>query len=95
MVDAIEHRDRPAVAHDAPRSTAPGANPRRERNVSVRSRGFGGFWRASPFLAPALALYVLPLVVPVVRAVQLSFAEWSGFDEPQWVGLENYIRLFH
>ena len=73
---------------------APGANPRRERTVIVRSRGFGGFWRALPFLAPALALYVLFLIVPVVRAVQLSFTEWSGFDEPQWVGLENYIRLF-
>lgn len=60
----------------------------------ARSRGWGGFVRALPFLAPALALYAVFLVVPLSRAIQLSFTEWTGYGEPMWVGFENYVRLF-
>ena len=66
----------------------------RERTLSVRSRGFGGFVTALPFLAPALVLYGLFLIYPVIRAVALSFTEYSGFGEAEFVGLDNYIRLF-
>lgn len=45
--------------------------------------------------APALALMVLILLVPVLVAAVLSFTNYSlgnaGFD---WVGLQNYERLF-
>jgi multiple sugar transport system permease protein len=52
--------------------------------------------RAAWFLtAPALALMVLILLVPVVIAGVLSFTNYSlgnsGFD---WVGIKNYDRLF-
>jgi raffinose/stachyose/melibiose transport system permease protein len=54
------------------------------------------FTRALPYLIPALALYGFFVVYPMVDAVRLSFFSWSGFrtETPEWVGLDNYVRLF-
>lgn len=62
------------------------------RRVPRHSR----FARALPYLVPALVLYGWFLVYPMLDAVRLSFFEWSGFraEEPVWVGLDNYVRLF-
>lgn len=56
----------------------------------------GGFVAALPFLAPALAAYVVFVIGPMVTAVRLSLFEWSGFNaDPQvFVGFKNYVRLF-
>jgi raffinose/stachyose/melibiose transport system permease protein len=55
-----------------------------------------GFVAALPFLAPALAAYVVFVVGPMIESVRLSFFEWSGFQgAPQeFVGLQNYVRIF-
>lgn len=54
------------------------------------------FIQALPYLIPALALYGIFLVYPMLDAVRLSFFDWTGFrtDEPTWVGLQNYIDMF-
>ncbi|QOR70396.1 sugar ABC transporter permease [Ruania alkalisoli] len=71
-------------------STAP-RSASHPRGVN-RGRGL----RAVPFLVPATLLYVYFLAYPMVDSVRLSFFEWSGFrtEEPVWVGLQNYVRLF-
>jgi len=43
---------------------------------------------------PSLFIYALVIIVPVVVSVVLGFTEWSGFGEPKFVGLENYITMF-
>lgn len=55
-----------------------------------------GFIAALPFLAPALAFYLVFVVGPMAESVRLSFFEWSGFQgAPQeFVGLQNYVRIF-
>ncbi|NHI15761.1 carbohydrate ABC transporter permease [Microbacterium excoecariae] len=54
------------------------------------------FSRALPYLIPAVVLYGWFLVYPMLDAVRLSFFRWSGFrtEEAEWVGWDNYIRLF-
>jgi ABC-type sugar transport system permease subunit len=50
---------------------------------------------AAAFLAPAVLIYGYFMVVPFLNSIYLSFTEWNGFDAvPQWVGLDNYVRLF-
>lgn len=44
-------------------------------------------------LTPALILFTIFIVVPTVAALALSLFEWHFFDTPQWVGLENFVRL--
>lgn len=46
------------------------------------------------FLAPALILFSVFVLWPIVQSIWISFHEWSGFGEMTWVGLENYRRLF-
>jgi len=55
-----------------------------------------GFVAALPFLAPALAAYLVFVIGPMVESIRLSFYEWSGFQgAPQvFVGIKNYVRVF-
>ncbi|MDO5646776.1 carbohydrate ABC transporter permease [Paracoccus sp. (in: a-proteobacteria)] len=47
------------------------------------------------FLVPALVLYLGLMILPAIQAFQLSFYATSGFgDDPVWVGLRNYTRLW-
>lgn len=50
---------------------------------------------AWPLLAPAIALMILILLVPVLVALYLSFTNYSlGNTSFDWVGMKNYDRLF-
>jgi len=46
------------------------------------------------FLAPAMILFAIFVVWPILQSIWISFHEWSGFGEMTWVGLENYRVLF-
>jgi raffinose/stachyose/melibiose transport system permease protein len=88
------------TAPPPPGSGAPGSQPRsstrRTKTSWVQKSGKTGFFAALPFLAPALAAYVVFVVGPMVESVRLSFFEWSGFQgAPQeFVGFQNYVRIF-
>ncbi|WP_221927808.1 carbohydrate ABC transporter permease [Isoptericola variabilis] len=43
-----------------------------------------------------MGIYGYFIVYPMLDSVRLSLHSWSGFrtEEPQFVGLENYVRLF-
>jgi raffinose/stachyose/melibiose transport system permease protein len=42
------------------------------------------------YLLPAYLVFTLFLLVPLVRAIQLSFYDWNGLTVGVWVGLDNY-----
>lgn len=46
------------------------------------------------FLLPALALFVLSVLLPIVQSIGLSLFDWDGITDPTFVGLDNYARLF-
>ena len=49
------------------------------------------------FLAPSVGLITVFIFVPIVLTIWLSLHEWSTatpFGEAQWVGLDNFQRLF-
>ncbi len=43
---------------------------------------------------PALVVYALVIVLPVLYSLILSFTEWSGVGLPKFVGLANYSKMF-
>ena len=48
------------------------------------------------FLAPAAVILILFFFVPFIESFLLSFQSYrNDIYNPQWVGLENYINLFH
>ncbi|HET6548790.1 MAG TPA: sugar ABC transporter permease, partial [Solirubrobacter sp.] len=65
------------------------ATVRRARRARARRR-----WTTiGLFLAPALALYVLLVIVPVLQAMYYSGFDWNGLGPlDDFVGLENFKR---
>jgi len=49
-----------------------------------------------PLLAPALILYVVFMIIPMIQAFRDSFYDWEGFNLPsKYVGIKNYVGLIH
>lgn len=46
------------------------------------------------FLAPCLLALLLVLVIPFIQGVYYSFTEYNGFQVNEFVGFDNYIKLF-
>ena len=43
------------------------------------------------FVAPALAMYAVFVLLPLVLTFQYSLYRWDGIGPSQWVGLKNYV----
>lgn len=46
------------------------------------------------FMAPALVIYILVIILPSIWSLYLSFFKWNGLGPMQYVGLYNYTYLF-
>lgn len=51
-------------------------------------------WLIHLFPVPALIIYGLFIVYPLIAALTYSFFEWNGMVKGAFVGLENFKRLF-
>ncbi len=62
-----------------------------ERASPTRRRAF---WRILPFLLPALVLYAVFVMLPVVQAVRYSLFNWNGLGPlTEFVGLKNFATV--
>lgn len=64
---------------------------RRSLQRRGRRRGVGVGWL---FLLPALVMYALFVLQPLVLTFSYSFYQWDGVGPSEWVGLDNYRRVF-
>ncbi|RUR01835.1 carbohydrate ABC transporter permease [Labedella endophytica] len=46
------------------------------------------------FLAPGVVAVVLVLHLPVLYTVFLSFTDFNGLGDPEFIGIDNYVRMF-
>jgi len=46
------------------------------------------------YILPALALFAVFVLYPIIYIFQASLLDWNGFSQSRFVGLDNYIRLF-
>jgi raffinose/stachyose/melibiose transport system permease protein len=53
----------------------------------VRKRGF---WL---YLIPGLVLFTIIILVPFIWNIYLSFTSYRGIRPPQWIGLDNWVKL--
>ncbi|HEV7759969.1 MAG TPA: sugar ABC transporter permease [Acidimicrobiales bacterium] len=90
MPRAADLRPAPAVVSDAGTPGPDGAAP------AAAGRGrVGSAWRKRAtvvaFLAPALALYAVFVMVPIVQGAYYSGFDWNGLEPlEEFVGLQNY-----
>lgn len=45
------------------------------------------------FVLPFVAVFLIFNVYPVIRTLYLSFTDYKGFGEANWLGVENYVRV--
>jgi raffinose/stachyose/melibiose transport system permease protein len=60
------------------------------RRTSVRRETIIGWL----FVLPALVMYAIFVLVPLVMSIRYSFYSWNGIGEMTWVGIKNYITVF-
>lgn len=46
------------------------------------------------FLVPSVVIFLSFYLVPIVTVIFTSFTKWDGFNKPQFIGLNNFIKLF-
>ncbi|MET0493019.1 MAG: sugar ABC transporter permease [Actinoplanes sp.] len=64
--------------------------PRRGR----RTRRPRSSWLGWLFALPAITVYLVFVIRPLLLTVQYSFYDWNGIGAATWIGLDNYVRLF-
>jgi multiple sugar transport system permease protein len=57
-----------------------------------RRRGHG--WVAVAFLAPGMIGFVLFILTPLFGSAFISLFDWRLFGSPDFIGIENYLKLF-
>ena len=50
-----------------------------------------GFWL---FLAPCLISFAIVVLIPTVIGIYYSLTDWKGSGNANFIGFENYIKLF-
>lgn len=51
-------------------------------------------WIIPVFLAPALMVYTVFFIFPILGSIRYSFFSFNGFNVERFVGLDNFIALF-
>ncbi len=46
------------------------------------------------FALPALLIYAVFVLFPLLLTIQYSFFRWNGVSPATWVGLKNYVTIF-
>jgi multiple sugar transport system permease protein len=82
-ISSIQHPPVAVAAIKAPR-------PRRRTSIAFKRHRAAFF-----FLAPASLMVGLYVVYPILSSIYLSFFNWDGLAEKTFVGLANYVELFH
>lgn len=51
-------------------------------------------WAARGFIAPGVLLIAVLLYLPLLWTIYLSFTEYDGLGNPEWVGIDNYVDMW-
>ncbi|SEA94894.1 carbohydrate ABC transporter permease [Paraburkholderia sartisoli] len=76
---------------DVPQVATPRRVKSRRTSPSARQQRRAAFL----FLAPACIMVAIYVVWPIISSLLLSFYNWDGMTEKTFVGLANYVELFH
>lgn len=49
---------------------------------------------ALTYILPALLIYILVVLVPILWSIGYSFFDWNGIGDMKFIGLNNYKKLF-
>jgi raffinose/stachyose/melibiose transport system permease protein len=67
---------------------------RRWQSRLAQKYGAKAGWSGWLFALPALAMYAVFVLYPILTSVQYSFYDWNGIGRAKWVGFDNYVEVF-
>ena len=70
------------------------SSPERLERPGMRSRAWKETLAGYGFLIPWLIGFFGLTLIPMGYSLYLSFTRYNIFTAPEWIGLDNYIRLF-
>jgi multiple sugar transport system permease protein len=47
-------------------------------------------WRV---LAPGLLMFSVYVIIPIFQSISISFYDWDGLGQAEWIGTANYVEL--
>jgi multiple sugar transport system permease protein len=62
--------------------------------VSKRSRAIKENLTGYAFISPFIIGFLAFTLIPIIASLYLSFTNYNLFAAPQWIGLDNYIKMF-
>lgn len=71
--------------------TARAALPPEQPLIPQRRGGTAAYWL---YLLPGFALLLVVVIIPLVWNAYLTFTKWKGVRSPEFIGLENWQKLF-
>jgi raffinose/stachyose/melibiose transport system permease protein len=77
----------PAEARPRPAPVAKSRRPARRGRRTSR-------WVGWLFVAPALLVYAVFVLRPLILTVEYSLYRWDGIGPSTWVGPDNYVKVF-
>ncbi|AGT09814.1 carbohydrate ABC transporter permease [Paracoccus aminophilus] len=83
--------DASAAPHTPPAPRAPEPAPTARRGLRMRTKRLLWVWS---FLALPVLFYSVIRFYPTIEAFWLSLTNWDLLSDPEYIGLENYRRLF-
>lgn len=76
-------------------SPQPATKPGKRRRFSLTRTERKNLRLALLFMSPWIIGFLAFLVYPIWYTIQLSFTQYGGFGEPQWIGLDNYRMMLN
>lgn len=62
--------------------------------VSKRRRAIKENLTGYAFISPFIIGFLAFTLIPIIASLYLSFTNYNLFAAPQWIGLDNYIKMF-
>jgi ABC-type sugar transport system permease subunit len=47
------------------------------------------------FILPTYVFFLVFIAVPFFGALGISLTEWAGYDQPRFIGVTNFVNLYH
>lgn len=74
--------------------TATQTNGQQLKKKHVKSYGKNNLRVAWGFLLPYMVIFATFTVLPVLISIFFGFTYYNILESPEWIGLDNYVRLF-
>src|SRR5690625_2753404 len=65
------------------------------RDSVVKKKKSNNFFIPFVFLLPAIVLFFTFFYLPTIAAFYYSFTDYKFLGVAEWVGIDNYVKLFH